>query len=181
MSNGNAFERLFKLWAMVSKMVMDGKRDAEQICALLQGVVDVKSENPVDVQSSPPSLQTEESTDLYAVLCEPIFSLDLPQLLLLHLVRRGIRQIGNLVLETEQSLVDCCLSEESIDLVKKVLENRNLSLGSSLSMGHNMIFSRIRQEDQRSLPCVSTRTLCEWGQEEGISPSSGYHGSKGNE
>lgn len=44
MSSGNAFERLFRLWAAVCKMVIDGKRSAEAICDILQRIVDEKSE-----------------------------------------------------------------------------------------------------------------------------------------
>ncbi len=41
MSNGDAvLARLFKLWAMVCKLIMDGKRSAEQVCEVLQVIVD---------------------------------------------------------------------------------------------------------------------------------------------
>ncbi|OGZ77973.1 MAG: hypothetical protein A2312_03220 [Candidatus Staskawiczbacteria bacterium RIFOXYB2_FULL_32_9] len=41
MSNGDAvLARLFKLWAMVCKLVMDGKRSADQVCDALQAIVD---------------------------------------------------------------------------------------------------------------------------------------------
>jgi len=40
MSSGNVFERLFKLWASVCKLVLDGKRAAEEVCSVLQAVVD---------------------------------------------------------------------------------------------------------------------------------------------
>ena len=36
----NVFERLFKLWTMICKMVMDGTRDAERVASVLQSVVD---------------------------------------------------------------------------------------------------------------------------------------------
>ncbi|MBI2630598.1 hypothetical protein HYW73_00040 [Candidatus Nomurabacteria bacterium] len=36
----NPFERLFKLWAMICKMIMDGVRDAEEVANILQGIVD---------------------------------------------------------------------------------------------------------------------------------------------
>ncbi len=41
--NTNPFERLFKLWAMVCKLVLDGKRDPVLVADALQKVVD---ENP---------------------------------------------------------------------------------------------------------------------------------------
>jgi len=41
MSNGDAvLARLFKLWAMVCKLVMDDKRSADQVCDALQAIVD---------------------------------------------------------------------------------------------------------------------------------------------
>lgn len=43
MSSGNVFERLFKLWASVCKMVLDGKRAAEEVCRVLQAIVDGKT------------------------------------------------------------------------------------------------------------------------------------------
>ena len=39
MSNDNVFERLFKLWAMVAKLVLDGKRDPQRVADILQGIV----------------------------------------------------------------------------------------------------------------------------------------------
>ncbi|MFA5095514.1 MAG: hypothetical protein WC447_02565 [Candidatus Paceibacterota bacterium] len=38
--NVNKYERLFKLWAMICKMIMDGVRDPEKVAEILQGVVD---------------------------------------------------------------------------------------------------------------------------------------------
>lgn len=43
MSSGNVFERLFKLWASVCKLVLDGKRAAEEVCRVLQAIVDGKA------------------------------------------------------------------------------------------------------------------------------------------
>ena len=40
MSSGNQFERLFKLFAAVSKLVVDGKRSATKVTDLLQSIVD---------------------------------------------------------------------------------------------------------------------------------------------
>ena len=42
MSNGNMFERLWKLLATANKLVLDGKRDAEAFCNLLQAFIEVK-------------------------------------------------------------------------------------------------------------------------------------------
>jgi hypothetical protein len=39
MSNGNEFERLFKLWASVAKLVVDGKRSAPYVANTLQKIV----------------------------------------------------------------------------------------------------------------------------------------------
>ncbi len=40
MSNGvNQFERLFKLWATVAKLVLDGKRSAQKVADALQSIV----------------------------------------------------------------------------------------------------------------------------------------------
>ena len=36
----NTFERLFKLWSMICKMVMDGARDPEKVAEILQTIVD---------------------------------------------------------------------------------------------------------------------------------------------
>ena len=47
MSNGNVFERLFKLIAMASKLVMDSKRRPEDLCTLLQGFIDHNSSQKV--------------------------------------------------------------------------------------------------------------------------------------
>jgi hypothetical protein len=40
MSSGNQFERVFKLWASVSKLVVDRKRRVEAVANLLQSVID---------------------------------------------------------------------------------------------------------------------------------------------
>lgn len=42
MSNDNQFARLFKLWASVSRLVLDGKRSAKRVADLLQKVVEEK-------------------------------------------------------------------------------------------------------------------------------------------
>lgn len=42
MSSGNVFERLFKLWASICKLILDGKRAAEEVCCVLQAIVDGK-------------------------------------------------------------------------------------------------------------------------------------------
>jgi hypothetical protein len=44
MSNGNVFERLWKLLANANKLVLDGKRDAESLCSLLQSFIEQKQE-----------------------------------------------------------------------------------------------------------------------------------------
>ena len=41
MSSGNVYERLFRLQATVSKLVLDGKRDPEKVAAVLQMIVNV--------------------------------------------------------------------------------------------------------------------------------------------
>lgn len=43
MSSGNVFERLWKLLATANKLVLDGKRDAEALCSLLQSFIEQKS------------------------------------------------------------------------------------------------------------------------------------------
>lgn len=45
-SDNNVFERLFKLWATVCKLIVDGKRDPEKVLSLLQKIVDEKLPNP---------------------------------------------------------------------------------------------------------------------------------------
>lgn len=40
MSSGNQYEKLFKLWATVSKLVIDGKRDVHRVAKMLQSIVD---------------------------------------------------------------------------------------------------------------------------------------------
>ncbi len=40
MSSGNQYERLFKLWATVSKLVVDGKRSIGRVIDALQQIVD---------------------------------------------------------------------------------------------------------------------------------------------
>lgn len=42
MSSGNVYESLFKQWASVSKLVVDGKRSPEEVCRLLQMIIDEK-------------------------------------------------------------------------------------------------------------------------------------------
>lgn len=42
MSNGNVFERLFKLLAKICMMVVDGVRDAEDVAGVLQAILDGK-------------------------------------------------------------------------------------------------------------------------------------------
>lgn len=38
----NVYERLWKLWAMICKMVMDGVRDPEKVAEILQQIVNMK-------------------------------------------------------------------------------------------------------------------------------------------
>ncbi|MBP9855994.1 MAG: hypothetical protein KBC48_01645 [Candidatus Pacebacteria bacterium] len=38
-SDNNVFERLFKLWASICKLILDGKRDAGKIADVLQGII----------------------------------------------------------------------------------------------------------------------------------------------
>ena len=38
--SNNVYERLFKLWSMICKMVMDGVRNADDVADLLQTIVD---------------------------------------------------------------------------------------------------------------------------------------------
>lgn len=40
MSNGNIFERIFKLWTMICKMIMEGTRDPYKVAQVLQSIVD---------------------------------------------------------------------------------------------------------------------------------------------
>ena len=40
MSSGNIYERLFKLWATVAKLVMNGSRDPHKVAEILQGIVE---------------------------------------------------------------------------------------------------------------------------------------------
>ncbi|MDO8569452.1 MAG: hypothetical protein Q7R89_01545 [bacterium] len=42
MSSGNQFKRLFKLWATVAKLVVDGKRNMAKVADVLQSIVDVQ-------------------------------------------------------------------------------------------------------------------------------------------
>lgn len=39
MSNGNQFERLWKLQAMIGKLVLDGKRDPKKVANILQAII----------------------------------------------------------------------------------------------------------------------------------------------
>jgi len=70
MSSGNVFERLFKLWASVCKLVLDGKRAAEEVCRVLQAIVDGKTL----VESQPTS---EELFADWAKFYKEVFGLDL--------------------------------------------------------------------------------------------------------
>jgi len=42
-SSGNVFERLWKLEASVNKLVLDGKKEPEEVCRVLQNVIDAGS------------------------------------------------------------------------------------------------------------------------------------------
>lgn len=44
--DGNAWERLFKLWASICKLLLDGKRDLEKVASVLQVIIDERKENP---------------------------------------------------------------------------------------------------------------------------------------
>jgi len=46
MSNDNRYERLWKLQATIGKLVLDGKRDPDQVADVLQSVVDHASHSP---------------------------------------------------------------------------------------------------------------------------------------
>jgi hypothetical protein len=46
MSNGNVYERLWKLITMASRLVLDGKRSAEELCELLQRFIEKAVFNP---------------------------------------------------------------------------------------------------------------------------------------
>ena len=43
MSSGNVYERLFKLWGSIVKLILDGKRDPEWVADVLQGIVEIKT------------------------------------------------------------------------------------------------------------------------------------------
>lgn len=53
MSNGNQFERLFKLQATVGKLVMDGRRDPEKIANILQAIISGSVESSFDNAPAP--------------------------------------------------------------------------------------------------------------------------------
>ncbi|MBP6883936.1 MAG: hypothetical protein KBC06_01745 [Candidatus Pacebacteria bacterium] len=78
MSNGragNVYERLFKLWAMICKMVMDGTRDAHKVAEVLQTIVDGVASSKVylhqlfdgELISVPVVLGTETRKDLVKI------------------------------------------------------------------------------------------------------------------
>lgn len=70
MSSGNLFERLFKLWASICKLILDGKRDIETVISVLQAIVDGK--RLVEVK---PTLQ--EMLADWANFYKEVFGLDL--------------------------------------------------------------------------------------------------------
>lgn len=39
-SDGNVYERLFKLWSAICKMIVDGARDPYKVAEVLQGIID---------------------------------------------------------------------------------------------------------------------------------------------
>ena len=57
-NNKNVFERLFKLWAMVCKLIMDGKRDPDAVADSLQVIV------------NEPVAKTSEPTEKFALLVD---------------------------------------------------------------------------------------------------------------
>jgi len=70
MSSGNLFERLFKLWASICKLILDGKRTAEEVCRVLQAIVDGKM-----LVEAKPTLQ--EMLADWANFNKEVFGLDL--------------------------------------------------------------------------------------------------------
>ena len=40
MSNENIFERLFRLWSAICKMIVDGARDPYEVAEMLQAIID---------------------------------------------------------------------------------------------------------------------------------------------
>ena len=60
MSSDNIFERLFKLWTSVCKLVLDGKRDPKLIATILQGIVD----------ESAPATALAEPTEKFALFVD---------------------------------------------------------------------------------------------------------------
>lgn len=65
MGSGNVYERLFKLWATVAKLVLDGKRDAERVAQALQAIVDEKLFNPSDYFVIRPGLWVSDAFRKY--------------------------------------------------------------------------------------------------------------------
>ncbi|MDQ3015004.1 MAG: hypothetical protein M3Q73_04010 [bacterium] len=62
MSNGNQFERLFKLQTSVSRLVMEGKRSPETVCAALQQILQTRAPQVIHL----PVLRTRISLSIVA-------------------------------------------------------------------------------------------------------------------
>ena len=70
MSNGNVFERLFKLLAIVCKLVMDHKRDPEEVCNVFQMIIAGKR-----IVEATPTLQ--EMLAGWSMFYKEVFGLEL--------------------------------------------------------------------------------------------------------
>lgn len=66
MSNDNVYERLWRLQASVNKLVLDGKRDAEEVANIYQGIISgsvTTSFEKIEITHEPPKLCALRTTD----------------------------------------------------------------------------------------------------------------------
>lgn len=85
-SDNNVFERIFKLWASVCKLILDGKRDAEKVAKMLQEIVDgevnsfkqnpflrLLSADPIMIGETDGQQTIAKATDLFTGYIDPDF------------------------------------------------------------------------------------------------------------
>ena len=132
MSNGNDFERLWKLQATANKLVLDGKRKAEDFCALLQDFIEVKSNIASNI------IHIDRSTPF-----DPVAFMGKDWSIL-----KGPKDGGGLSGEEEQDNRSLALTEIDLNKVsfKTMLENDEKSVGGEEKLKRLIASSKIRPD-----------------------------------
>jgi len=146
MSNGNEFERLWKLETMVNKMVLDGKRRPNEVCATLQRIV----------TGELPKGSFEERLEVFAhcakELSTRIGELDppLPKEDVAALRKVNIRYLGDVVqLSLERVNAVAGLSETGAKLLHETVLKRGLHYETVLNETVLSVFWIMKEWERR--------------------------------